>query len=277
MANRTSSRTSSGFAETIKTLVYAIVIALFIRTFFYEPFSIPSASMVPTLLIGDYLFVSKFSYGYSRWSFPFGVPLIPGPGRLWFRAPHRGDVVVFKLTCDFSQLPAQEQTFHKRDCDPSTDFIKRIVGLPGDHLQMKDGVLNINGTPVKLQRLTDYYYAEPFSRGGDTGCRAGNYPQYRETLPGGVDHILIKTCGPPQFDNTQIFTVPPDHYFMMGDNRDDSADSRDPTSGVGYVPAENLVGHAQFMFFSTDGYAAWWEPWKWPFTVRYDRLLMAIH
>jgi signal peptidase I len=253
-----ASRTSSGLAETIKTLVYAVVIALFIRTFFYEPFSIPSASMVPTLLIGDYLFVSKFSYGYSRYSMPLGLPLVPGPGRLFFRPPQRGDVVVFK-----------------QPRDPSVDFIKRIVGLPGDTLQMKDGVLNINDKPVTLQRVADYYYAAPFFR--DPGCRAGNYAQYLETLPGGKQHIIIKNCSLPQFDNTQLFTVPPDHYFMMGDNRDDSADSRDPTSGVGYVPVENLVGRAEFIFYSTDGYAAWWEPWKWPFTVRYDRLLTAIN
>ena len=114
------------------------------------------------------------------------------------------------------------------------------------------------------------------TRYGDPGCRPGNYAQYLETLPGGKQHIIIKNCSLPQFDNTQLFTVPPDHYFMMGDNRDDSADSRDPTSGVGYVPVENLVGRAEFIFYSTDGYAAWWEPWKWPFTVRYDRLLTAI-
>src|SRR3984957_19785368 len=170
-----ASRTSSGLAETIKTLVYAIVIALFIRTFFYEPFSIPSASMVPTLLIGDYLFVSKFSYGYSRYSMPLGLPLIPGPTRLFARPPQRGDVAVFK-----------------QPRDPSVDFIKRIVGLPGDTLQMKDGVLNINDKPVTLQRVQDYYYAAPYFR--DPGCRTGNYPQYMETLPGGRQHIIIKNC-----------------------------------------------------------------------------------
>jgi signal peptidase I len=252
-----ASKTSSSVAETIKTLVYAIVIALFIRTFFYEPFSIPSASMVPTLLIGDYLFVSKFSYGYSRYSLPFGLPLIPGPGRVFFRPPQRGDVVVFK------------QPAH-----PSVDFIKRIVGLPGDKLQMKDGVLNINDTPVTLQKAQDFYYSGSFF--DNPGCRTANYPRFIETLPGGRQHVLIKNCGVPQFDNTQIFTVPADHYFMMGDNRDDSSDSRDPSSGVGYVPSENLVGRAEFIFFSTDGYAGWWEIWKWPFTVRYDRLLSGI-
>ncbi len=272
---RTASRTTGGVAETVKTLVYAILIALVIRTFLFEPFSIPSASMVPTLLIGDYLFVEKFSYGFSSWSFPFGIPVIPGPGRLFFRAPHRGDVVVFKLPCDFSRLPADEADFRKRSCDPSTDFIKRVVGLPGDRVQMKDGLLYINDTQVPRQRIDDFYYDEPF-RSGEAGCGAGNYPQYQETLPGGAPHHMIKNCNMPQFDNTPVFTVPPDHYFMMGDNRDDSADSRDPRSGVGFVPSENLVGRAEFLFFSTDGYAALWEPWKWPFTVRYGRLFTAI-
>jgi signal peptidase I len=261
---RTASRTTSGLTETVKTLVYAIVIALFIRTFFYEPFSIPSASMVPTLLIGDYLFVSKFSYGYSRYSFPLGLPLIPGPGRLFFHSPTRGDVVVFK-----------------QPRDPSIDFIKRIVGLPGDRIQMKNGVLNINGEPVKLKRIQDYVYG--FHNGAlnnyfsDAGCRVGaSFPEYDETLPGGRTHLIIKNCTVPQFDNTEVFTIPPGHYFMMGDNRDDSADSRDPSSGVGYVPAQNLVGRAEFLFFSTDGFAALWEPWKWPFTIRYYRLFTAI-
>jgi signal peptidase I len=262
-------------AETVKTLVYAVLIALVIRTFLFEPFSIPSASMVPTLLIGDYLFVEKFSYGYSRWSFPFGLPLLPGPGRVLFRAPHRGDVVVFKLPCDFSALPPDEADFRKRSCDPTTDFIKRIVGLPGDTVQMKDGLLYINDRQVPRQRIDDYYYEEPF-RPGEAGCSAGNYAQYLETLPGAQPHRMIKNCNVPQFDNTKPVTVPPDHYFMMGDNRDDSADSRDPISGVGFVPSENLVGRAEFIFFSTDGYAALWEPWKWPFTVRYGRLFKSI-
>jgi signal peptidase I len=274
---RTASRTAGGVAETVKTLVYAILIALVIRTFLFEPFSIPSASMVPTLLIGDYLFVSKFSYGYSRWSFPFGLPVIPGPGRiLEFHKPQRGDVVVFKLPCDFSRLPPDEAEFRERSCDTSTDFIKRIVGLPGDRVQMKDGLLYINDQQVPRQRIADYYYDEPF-RPGEAGCGSGDYTQYLETLPDSNPHRMIKNCNTPQFDNTTVFTVPPDHYFMMGDNRDDSADSRDPRSGVGFVPAENLVGKAQFLFFSTDGYAALWEPWKWPFTIRYGRLFSAIH
>ena len=170
-------------AETVKTLVYAVLIALVIRTFLFEPFSIPSASMVPTLLIGDYLFVEKFSYGYSRWSFPFGVPLLPGPGRFFFRAPHRGDVVVFKLPCDYSRLEQtnpSEAEYLKDSCSSATDFIKRVVGLPGDTVQMKDGLLYINDRQVPRQKIDDFYYEEPF-RPGEAGlkperrCRRGDY------------------------------------------------------------------------------------------------------
>ena len=245
------SRTSGGVAETAKTLVYAIVIALFIRTFFYEPFNIPSASMVPTLLVGDYLFVAKFSYGYSRYSLPFGLPLIPG--RIFFSPPKRGDVVVFKLPRD-----------------PSIDYIKRVIGLPGDRIQMKNGILNINDTPVPR---------EPTEECEIPAEDAGGAPfqHYWETLPGGVRHCIFELSDNAALDNTGVFVVPPDHYFMMGDNRDNSADSRDPSSGVGYVPAANLVGRAEFIFFSTNGYAHWWEPWNWPFTVRYNRLFKAIH
>ena len=248
MSNRTSARSSSGLAETVKTIVYAIIIALIIRTFFYEPFSIPSGSMIPTLLVGDYLFVSKFSYGYSRYSLPLGMPLFTG--RVMFTPPHRGDVVVFKLPKD-----------------PSIDFIKRIIGLPGDHVQMKDGVLYINDQPVKRDRIG--VYQDPAS--------GATYTEYMETLPNGYQHPIIKLPGTYTLDNTPVFTVPPDHYFMMGDNRDNSSDSRDPSSGVGYVPAENIVGRAVFLFFSTNGYAHWWEIWDWPFTVRYDRLFTSIH
>jgi signal peptidase I len=245
-----ASRTSGGIGETVKTIVYAILIALFIRTFFYEPFSIPSASMVPTLLVGDYLFVSKFSYGYSRYSLPFGLPLFSG--RVFFRPPHRGDVAVFKLPRD-----------------PSIDFIKRIIGLPGDRIQMKNGILYINDEPVKRQQIGPYFY--------DENGRTSTYIHYIETLPNGYQHDTIEIGDDQPLDNTAVFTVPPNTYFMMGDNRDNSADSRDPDSGVGYVPAANIVGRAEFIFFSTNGYAHWWEVWKWPFTVRYTRLFSGIH
>jgi signal peptidase I len=246
MKKRTS---GGGLAETIKTLVYAIVIALFVRSFFYEPFNIPSASMVPTLLIGDYLFVSKFSYGYSRYSLPFGLPL--WQGRIFFHDPHRGDVVVFKL-------PA----------DPSVDYIKRIIGLPGDTIQMKQGRLYVNDQIVSR---------EPTDRCRDPDDpRSAAYQHYLETLPNGVRHCILELGDDRLLDNTEAFHVPPSHFFMMGDNRDNSADSRDPASGVGYVPAENLIGRAQFLFFSTNGYADWWQVWRWPFTIRYDRLLHSI-
>jgi signal peptidase I len=244
------SRTSGGVAETIKTLVYAIVIAVFIRTFFYEPFNIPSPSMVPTLLVGDYLFVSKFSYGYSRYSLPWGVPLISG--RLFFQEPKRGDVAVFKLPRD-----------------PSVDYIKRIIGLPGDRIQVKHSLLYINDVPVKRERSEDCDV--PVGEGRQV------FQRYWETLPNGVKHCIVQLGEDMALDNTDVFVIRPGHYFMMGDNRDNSADSRDPTSGVGQVPAENLVGRAEFLFFSTNNYARWWEIWNWPFTIRYDRLFTAIH
>jgi signal peptidase I len=243
-------KASGGLTETIKTLVYAILIALFIRSFFYEPFNIPSASMVPTLLIGDYLFVSKFSFGYSRYSLPFGLPLFSG--RIFFQDPHRGDVTVFKL-------PA----------NPSVDYIKRVIGLPGDTIQMKLGRLYINDKEVPREP-TDLCRDPDDPRGAA-------YQHYIETLPDGVRHCILELGDDRLLDNTEAFHVPPEHYFMMGDNRDNSADSRDPASGVGYVPAENLVGRAQFLFFSTNGYADWWQVWRWPFTIRYDRLFNPIH
>lgn len=248
---------TGSLGETIKTIVYAILIALVIRTFAYEPFNIPSGSMIPTLLIGDYVFVSKFSYGYSRYSLPWGLPLIPG--RIFFTSPKRGDVVVFKLPTD-----------------NSTDYIKRVIGLPGDRIQVIRGVLNINGEPVKVRRDADYV---PDATDG------GPRPilRYIETLPNGVSHPILKLIpigevGGGSFDanNTPVYVVPPGRYFMMGDNRDNSQDSR-YLSAVGYVPAKNLVGRAEFLFFSTNGDAAIWQIWKWPFAIRFGRLFEAIH
>jgi signal peptidase I len=205
--------------------------------------------MVPTLLVGDYLFVSKFSYGYSRYSLPFGLPLFSG--RIFFYSPERGDVVVFKLPTD-----------------NSTDYIKRVIGLPGDRIQMKNGILNLNGQPVPRRRIEDYLYQE------------GNgvvipLAQYIETLPNGVQHRIIEMGDNGPLDNTQEYVVPPGDYFMMGDNRDNSQDSR-VLSAVGYVPAENLIGKAQFIFFSTNGSARLWEIWNWPFAIRYGRLFHGV-
>jgi signal peptidase I len=236
-----------GVLDTVKTVVYAVLIAVFVRTVAYEPFNIPSGSMIPTLLVGDYLFVSKFSYGYSRYSLPFGLPLFSG--RLFFHEPERGDVAVFK-----------------KPTDNSTDYIKRLIGLPGDRIQMKGGLLYINGEPVKREDAGPY--ADP------DGPRGFAYHRYIETLPNGRKHPIIEIGDNQQLDNTDVFTVPPGHYFAMGDNRDNSQDSR--TREVGYVPAENLVGRAEFLFFSIDPSAHWWEVWKWPFAIRWDRPFSAI-
>ena len=237
------------FLETLKTVVYAVLIALGIRTIAFEPFNIPSESMLPTLLVGDYLFVSKYSYGYSRHSIPLSPPLFKG--RVLERPLVRGDVAVFKLPRD-----------------NKTDYIKRIVGLPGDRLQMRDGVLYINDVAVKRERIADFLYRD----------RMGNpyrIPRYRETLPNGVSYDTLDLIKNGEHDNTKVYHVPPDHYFAMGDNRDNSADSR-VLNGVGFVPAENLVGRADLIFFSTNGDAAIWEVWKWFGATRFGRIFDTI-
>jgi len=252
----TSRKSSGGFVDFIKTIVWAVLIAIGIRTVAFEPFNIPSGSMIPTLLIGDYLFVSKYSYGYSRFSLPGWLTDIDlfGGGRILFREPQRGDVVVFKLPRD-----------------SKTDYIKRIVGLPGDHIQVKGGILNINGEPVKRERIEDFIDRE-------SGLPQ-RIPQYIETLPNGRKHRIIEQNGDRgEYDDTPVYVVPAGKYFAMGDNRDNSLDSRVPQdrSGVGFVPAENLVGRAEFMFFSTNGNAHLWEVWKWPTAIRYGRLFNGI-
>lgn len=246
-------KSASSLFETAKTIVYAILIALVVRTVAYEPFNIPSGSMIPTLLVGDYLFVSKFSYGYSRFSLPFGLPLFHGR-ILAFYKPERGDVVVFKLPTD-----------------TSTDYIKRIVGLPGDKVQVIHGQLFINGQMVPRRQIEDCISQE----GGVEVMQ-----QYIESLPRrpdapSLDHRIIKRPGGSALDDTPVYEVPDGYYFAMGDNRDNSQDSR-VMSAVGFIPAENLVGKAQFLFFSTNGSAAWWEVWKWPFAIRYSRLLHGV-
>lgn len=240
---------SSGVAETVRTLVFAVLIAIVIRTVAYEPFNIPSGSMIPTLLIGDYLFVSKYSYGYSRHSVPFGLGFFSG--RILEGEPKRGDVVVFKLPRD-----------------NSTDFIKRVVGLPGDRIQLRDGVLFINEKGVRRERVEDFL----------TEDRFGNViavTQYIETMPDGVRYRTLDLHPPNASDNTPVFTVRAGHYFMMGDNRDNSLDSRF-ASGVGQVPAENLVGRAEILFYSTNGKARFWEIWRWPTATRFERLFDSV-
>ena len=291
--SRKASGAFSEFWEIVKTLLWAAVIAIFIRTFAYEPFNIPSGSMVPTLLEGDYLFVSKMAFGYSRFSFPGG--LVPVEGRIWEGAPTRGEVVVFR--------PTRE---------PETDFIKRVIGLPGDRIQVREGRLYINDVIVERQRIEDY--VDP-DRAGDNPA-----PQYLETLPGGVTHRIIESQGDVGVsDNTPTYVVPAGHYFMMGDNRDGSNDSRafastdfmlgvDPSSSdamqqaqaayqeqcpddvtntidernakclgtVGFVAKENLIGPAKILFWSYDVDSLGWNPITWVTALRYDRLLNVI-
>lgn len=222
--------------ELAKTVAYALLIAVTVRTFAYEPFNIPSGSMIPTLLVGDYLFVSKLSYGYSQYSFPFGA--IPFEGRVFEDRPERGDVAVFR-----------------QPTNTDVDYIKRIIGLPGDRIQMKLGVLHINGEPVQRKRAEDFVT--------DTGAVVR---QYIEVLPNGREHRIIEVMGDSgSADNTQEYVVPAGHYFAMGDNRDRSQDSRF-LRDVGYVPAENLIGRAEFLFFSIgDG-----------FDIRFGRILDGI-
>nr|WP_196240290.1 signal peptidase I [Alsobacter soli] len=254
MAKTSTTTEEGGVLETIKVVVQALLIALVVRTFLFQPFNIPSGSLIPTLLIGDYLFVSKYSYGYSKYSFPFSPPLFNG--RIWAAEPQRGDIVVFKLPRD-----------------NSTDYIKRVIGLPGDRIQMIDGILNINGQPMKKEVVGK----QDVSAGAGYRDRA---TFYRETLPNGVSYVIqeLDIYGNKLGRNTPVYQVPAGHFFMMGDNRDNSLDSRDMTSqGVGYVPFENLIGRAEVIFFSVSEDGAAWKIWEWPWTVRWNRLFKPVH
>jgi signal peptidase I len=234
--------------ELGKTIVYALVIALVLRVGLFQPFTIPSGSMEPTLQVGDYIVVSKYAYGWSKHSFPFSPPLFHG--RLFGRDPHRGDIVVFKTPRD-----------------DKTDFIKRLIGLPGDRIQVKAGALYINGKPVPRSDEGSSVEPESFGAGHEV-------THYREVLPDTAKTYVTNSFGTDgQADNTPVYTVPAGHYFMMGDNRDNSLDSRFSTfeGGVGFVPAENLVGRADVILFSWKEGASLFKPWTWFSDARPDR------
>ncbi len=245
MAVTKAKRRSSGLLDNAKTIVYAGLIAVIIRTFLFEPFNIPSGSMIPTLLVGDYLFVEKYSYGYSHYSFPFSPDLFSG--RIWGSVPKRGDVMVFKYPRDTSE-----------------DYIKRVIGLPGDTVQMRDGQLYIDGQEVPRRPEGDYVT-------DDEGIHVV-LRRYQEDLPGGVRHDILKATDQGEANNTPAYTVPQGELFVMGDNRDNSADSR----FWGFVPMENLVGRAEVLFFSIDAQDPWWQFWYWPIEIRWNRIGMVI-
>jgi signal peptidase I len=220
-----------GFWRTIILYVldvaFPLILAVAFRTFLFQPFNIPSKGMMPTLVAGDYLFVSKYAYGYTHYSLPFSPQLFSG--RIFASQPRRGDVVVYRLPKD-----------------DTADFVQRIVGLPGERLQMKAGQLYINGTPVQREPLAGFTGDDPC---GGSGASPSPVKRWRETLDSGASYETLDCIDNGFYDNTSLYTVPQGHYFMMGDNRDNSSDSR-VLSAVGYVPFENLVGRAGMIFFS---------------------------
>ena len=246
-------------------LLKLVVIVTIFRSLVFSPFNIPSESMLPRLVNGDYLLAAKWPYGYSRHSLPFSLPLLPEE-RLLAAPPQRGDVVIFK------QPPLKE-----------LDYIKRVIGLPGDLVQMVDGQLYLNGVPVPKERLGDFEiavspntqcYSAQFIAKRDDGTDVCRYPRFRETLPGGRYYEVID-LGPREKDNTPPVMVPEGHVFLMGDNRDNSEDSRfpaEPGRGIGLVPMDNLVGRATVVIWSTDGSVEWYKPWTWFTAARWNRL-----
>ena len=251
--------------ETVRFLLKLALVVLILRSFLFAPFSIPSESMLPRLLIGDYLFVTKWNYGYSRWSLPYGVP--PIPGRILGRDPARGDVVVFRS-------PGPDDH----------DVIKRVIGLPGDTIQVRRGQVILNGKAIPKQRVADFVLpltanfdaqkcGATFQDVDAAGVPVCRYPRFRETLPNGKSYMVLDQADIPQADDTGLYTVPAGSVFLMGDNRDDSADSRFPAPiGMGYIPMERIEGKAVVTFFSTDGNASWINPVSWVSAARWSRV-----
>jgi signal peptidase I len=239
----------SELRETIVVVIQALIIALVFRSFAYQPFSIPTASLQPNLMIGDYVLASKFTYGYGRYSLPMGI--IPFEGRIFGNEPNRGDIAVFK------PVPQDD------------NYIKRVIGLPGDRVQMREGRLFINGEMVEREMV---------ERTSDTDSFNTTLPvtKYRETLPNGVSYIIQEISDTAALDNTQEYIVPDGQFFMMGDNRDRSQDSR-VLSSVGFVPFDNLVGKAEVRFFSIKDNINPWFVWMWPGNVRWDRMFTSVY
>jgi len=269
----------SEWRDTLSFLVKLAILVFVVRSFIFAPFSIPSGSMLPRLLVGDYLFITKWNYGYSKHSLPWSLPLIPG--RIFAKDPTRGDVVVFKAP------PTDD-----------TDWIKRVIGLPGDTVQMRDGQLILNGKAIPKQPIADFVVpispnfpvsapgveggCDPqFVEQGPNGTQLCRIPRFRETLPNGKSYEVLDEGLNPLADDTELFSVPAGHVFLMGDNRDNSADSRflpmldgqgQNRGGIRFVPMENLQGKAVVSFWSTDGSAQWVLPWTWFSAARWSRI-----
>jgi len=237
----------NNFISNLKSISLAVFIALIIRSFFAEPFNIPSGSMKPNLLVGDFIFVSKWSYGFSKHSLPFSIPLIPK--KIFSKLPQRGDVVVFKTPQD-----------------NRTDYIKRVIGLPGDRIKIIGGKIIINDNLIKRKRINDFIDTDKNS----SIKRTRKYKEYFFDKEIEVLDIMDQGI----VDDTQLYIVPKGHFFVMGDNRDNSQDSRF-TNIVGYIPIENLIGKAQFIFFSLEN-SRFLQLWKWPKAIRTERLFMQI-
>ena len=240
-------KNKNSLISNLKSIFLAVLIAMIIRSFFVEPFNIPSGSMKPNLLVGDFIFVSKWSYGFSRHSLPFSIPLIPG--KIFSKLPERGEVVVFKTPED-----------------NRTDYIKRVIGLPGDRIQIIDGKIIINDNLILRKKLKDFIDTDKNS----SIKRIRKYKEYFFNKE--IEVLDITDQG--IVDNTNLYVVPEGHFFVMGDNRDNSQDSRF-TNIVGYIPIENLIGKAQFIFFSLEN-SRFLELWKWPKAIRTERLFMQI-
>ncbi len=254
-----------GWGATLRLFLVLFLAALFVRGFVFAPFNIPSGSMLPNMRIGDYLFVAKWPYGYSRYSVPFG--LMPIDGRLFPGLPERGDIVVFRYPGDEDE-----------------DLVKRVIGRPGDRIAVRHGAVILNGRPLRYERLPDF--AMPITP--NSRCRVVEgavprftpdgrfclYERWRETLPGGRGYEILNERDDGDTDNFPEITVPEGHLFVMGDNRDDSSDSRVPVSlhGVGLLPVDHVLGRAEFVYWSTDGSAAWLKPWTWFTAARWERI-----